>query len=502
MLASLSSAVSGLSAHQTKMDVIGNNIANINTYGFKSSRVTFTDVFYQTLATASSSSTDSGGTNPTQLGYGSQVNSIDVINTRAGSTTTDRALDVYINGDGYLAVKDSDGAIKYTRVGIMSFDSSGNLVDSSGKIVLGLSTNPTTGQIALNSDGTTDTSNLVAISVDPDVYATYTDITIGQNGEITATEQGDPTVTMTAGTGWITDAKLPESSNYTGEISMTAKTNSVALTNKGTYSDGTTAINGVTIPSTADILGNVKLTYSGASSTYTLNYTNTAGESKSINATNSASDPLSFDVKAIDGSTVQVTADTSTAPADTGTALVWPTTAGIPDSTTLTLGTVTAATKAISISTYDKSGAAVTQSATWSAGNTAISLGDLSLTVNSSDLAALKDFTGTKIGSAGTGDGKTITFANLALVKFANADGLSQDGEGYYVETTNSGNAVATVAGNGGTGTLVSGALESSNVDLSQELTEMIITQRGFQANSKMITVSDEMLETLVNMKR
>ena len=72
--------------------------------------------------------TESGGTNPTQLGYGAQVNSIDVINTRAGSTTTDRALDVYINGDGYLAVQGSDGAIKYTRVGILSFDSSGNLL--------------------------------------------------------------------------------------------------------------------------------------------------------------------------------------------------------------------------------------------------------------------------------------------------------------------------------------------------------------------------------------
>ena len=90
----------------------------------------------------------------------------------------------------------------------------------------------------------------------------------------------------------------------------------------------------------------------------------------------------------------------------------------------------------------------------------------------------------------------------MAVVSFANADGLSQDGEGYYVETANSGEAIASSAGNNGTGTLLSGSLESSNVDLSQELTEMIITQRGFQANSKMITVSDEMLETLVSMKR
>jgi flagellar hook protein FlgE len=116
------SAVSGLSAHQTKMNVIGNNIANVNTYGFKASRVTFSDVFYQTMNGASAPTASGGGTNPTQLGYGAKVNSVDVLNTRAGSATTDRALDVYINGDGYLPVKNSEGTVKFTRVGVLSFD--------------------------------------------------------------------------------------------------------------------------------------------------------------------------------------------------------------------------------------------------------------------------------------------------------------------------------------------------------------------------------------------
>ena len=126
MLGSMYSAISGLQVHQTKLNVIGNNIANVNTYGFKSSRVTFSDVFYQTLNGASSAGDNSGGTNPIQLGYGAKVNSIDVINTRAGSATTNRALDIYIDGEGYLPVKDSDGIIKYTRVGILSFDAQGN----------------------------------------------------------------------------------------------------------------------------------------------------------------------------------------------------------------------------------------------------------------------------------------------------------------------------------------------------------------------------------------
>ena len=487
MLGSLYSAVSGLSAHQTKMNVIGNNIANINTYGFKASRVTFTDVFYQTLSTASSSSSDSGGTNPTQLGYGAQVNSIDVINTRAGSTTTDRALDVYINGDGYLAVQGNDGAIKYTRVGILSFDSSGNLVDSNGNVVLGLTTNETTGQIDLGADGTTTTSSLTKITVDPDVYATYTDISIGENGEITATEAGDPEVTLSSGTGWVNAATLATDSNYTGDIKMTATAATTGFT--------PTVAGSVTYPATANMLGNAVVAYDGTN--YTLSYTKTDGTAATPVTGTVAAGTITFPVKAIGGGAdVNFDMLVSAAPAASGT--------------TATVGTATAATKNVTLSTYLKSGAAVNLTGTWSAasnigGVSPITWGaasDLTMNVNTTKFATLDDFTSDTIGSAGAGDGQTVVIANLATVKFSNADGLSQDGQGYFVETGNSGAAVATVAGNNGTGTLLSGSLESSNVDLSQELTEMIITQRGFQANSKMITVSDEMLDTLVNMKR
>jgi flagellar hook protein FlgE len=484
------------------MNVIGNNIANINTYGFKSSRVTFTDVFYQTLSNASTSSTESGGTNPTQLGYGSQVNSIDVINTRAGSTTTDRALDVYINGDGYLAVQGSDGAVKYTRVGILSFDSSGNLCDSSGNIVLGLSINETTGQPELGADGTTTTNNLTKISVDPDVYATYSDIAISEDGAITATQDGDPEITLSSGTGWITTANLPTDSNYTGEISMTQTTTATGFSTPtgATFGSGTgsaTAIPtaAITYSSTANIMGDVTLTYN-SSTGYTLSYTDTSGTDQSVTVsptTFAASDPVVFAVDAVGSgsTTTNVTIAKSLF------------TAWAPNSGNSTvLGTAAATAKTIDISTFNKSGAAVTKSAAWSTGNTSVILGDISLTVDPTKLAALDDMTAKTIGSAGAGDGTTVTIGYIAVVSFANADGLSQDGTGYYVETTNSGEAIATTAGNSGTGTLLSGSLESSNVDLSQELTEMIITQRGFQANSKMITVSDEMLDTLVNMKR
>ncbi|HQC82509.1 MAG TPA: flagellar hook-basal body complex protein, partial [Bacillota bacterium] len=161
----------------------------------------------------------------------------------------------------------------------------------------------------------------------------------------------------------------------------------------------------------------------------------------------------------------------------------------------------------VNVTTYDKSGAEVKLAATWdpeAAENTQIKLGDLTLTVDPARFGSLTSgaIDNTIVGTIGPGAGEPVKIANIAIVKFANSDGLSQSGESYYVETANSGQPVGTIPGNNGTGTLRAGALEMSNVDLAREFTEMIIAQRGFQANTRMITVSDEMLAELVNMKR
>ncbi|GHV15612.1 flagellar basal-body rod protein FlgG [Clostridia bacterium] len=141
MMRSLYSGVSGLRSHQTRMDVIGANIANVNTVGFKSSRVTFRDVLYQSYSSAGTPTVDGdnprGGTNPYQIGLGVQVASIDMLNTRAGPQTTDRPLDCYIDGEGYFRVQDPKGIDYYTRVGNFFIDAAGRLVDSNGNFVLG-----------------------------------------------------------------------------------------------------------------------------------------------------------------------------------------------------------------------------------------------------------------------------------------------------------------------------------------------------------------------------
>ena len=143
MIRSLFSAVSGMKAHQTKLDVIGNNIANVNTYGFKSSRARFQDVFYQTLESATGGTATKGGTNASQVGYGAQLGGIDLNTGRSALQSTDRPMDVAITGDGFFQVQDADGNIFYTRAGILSIDpNSGNLIDANGNAVLGVTGDP------------------------------------------------------------------------------------------------------------------------------------------------------------------------------------------------------------------------------------------------------------------------------------------------------------------------------------------------------------------------
>ena len=136
MLRSLYSAVSGMRAHQSKLDVIGNNIANVNTFGFKSGRGRFQDVFYQTLQSATGGDNDTGGKNASQVGYGVQLGGIDLNMGRSALQSTDRGLDIAITGEGFFQVQDAFGNTFYTRAGVLYVDpSTNNLVDSNGYTV-------------------------------------------------------------------------------------------------------------------------------------------------------------------------------------------------------------------------------------------------------------------------------------------------------------------------------------------------------------------------------
>ena len=152
---SLSSAVAGLRTHQTKMDVIGNNIANVNTYGFKSSRATFSDVYYQTINSGRMTDSVRGGMNPTQIGYGAKLATIDILMTNGGGAYTGRPHDAYIDGDGFFVVQDASGRNLYSRMGNFSVIG-GYLVDHAGNFVMGVPLSGQgylTGEAAATGDG-------------------------------------------------------------------------------------------------------------------------------------------------------------------------------------------------------------------------------------------------------------------------------------------------------------------------------------------------------------
>ncbi|MEC2053810.1 flagellar basal body rod protein FlgG [Peribacillus psychrosaccharolyticus] len=264
MLRSMYSGISGMKNFQTKLDVIGNNIANVNTYGFKKSRVTFGDLMNQTVAGASAGSTTRGGTNAMQVGLGSKLSTIDTIHTNSSQQTTNRSLDLSVNGDGYFVV--SDGTKEYyTRAGNFYLDQNGKLVNSEG-------------------------------------------------------------------------LKVKDKDN-----------------------------NEITIPS---------------------------------------------------------------------------------DAQSFTIG----------------------------------KLGEINI-----------------IGADGSAK---LPIQQLAVATFNNSSGLTKSGDNIFEVSSNSGAAKKDIAGSAGHGTITSGSLEMSNVDLSEEFTDMIVAQRGFQANSRIITTSDEILQELVNLKR
>jgi flagellar hook protein FlgE len=371
-----------------------------------------------------------GGTNPSQLGYGAKVSTIDVVYTRSGAATTNKPFDVYINGDGFIAVKTADGQVRYTRAGVLGLDSAGNVVDRNGNMVLGLPMKEVTlpsGKTeklpALDASGKAPITRLSTIKLDPTVD--YTGIEISTKGEITALRPGASTFLPSPNTGWMTPV------GQTGNSPETATS---------PLKDGST------------LSGEVRITVARGTDPDTV-----------ANVTAVYSFDKSNSQKIIAGAALP-----TTIPADTtGLKVGWPTTGD------LTLNLTGTPPSAAELQAY---------------------LNSLGLQPGET-----RDIV---IGNISPGTSTPELLGQLAVVTFQNQEGLSQVGDEYFAETINSGGAEAYVPGMSGTGSIMAGALEMSNVDLSREFTEMIITERGFQANTRMVTVSDEMLQELINMKR
>lgn len=414
MMRSLFAGVSGLQNHQVRMDVIGNNIANVNTIGFKYSRATFKEALSQTLAAASAPQGNRGGVNAQQVGLGSRLGSIDVIHTQGGTQSSSSETDLAIEGDGFFILVDGDKRY-YTRAGMFEFDGTGTLVSKlNGLPVLGFLPDAT-GVISSNS----------------------TQLTIIQ----------------------ISEAVRSITPQATSEVVLSGNISSA-------LNDGESVVRIATVYDVNGDTHRVLVTFTKQS---TNNWTWSARLEEDDPSVSRGSGTIVFnDNGTIDsGQSGTVTIPASALPLVEYTDLEF----------TLNLNGVRQFADETSVVVLRQNG---------------LPKGEL-------DGISI-DRSGVLIGSYSNGLIKEL--GQIALARFENPPGLLKVGDTMFAESVNSGNAVIGLANTSGLGAIMSNSLEMSNVDLSNEFTEMIITQRGFQANSRIITSADEMLQELVNLKR
>jgi flagellar hook protein FlgE len=428
------------------MDVIGNNIANVNTTAFKASRANFTESFSQVLSGATRPGTNTGGINSMSVGLGSQLSSIDTVFTQGNRETTNVPTNLAIQGNSFFVVSNGSQNL-FTRDGNFKWDSKGTLVAGNGAIVQGLmATNGVLG------------GALTDISVP-----------IGQTTPASATNK-----VMVAGNfnseAPVIDAVDPEHPTP-AELADPANAGSVVETTLGVY----------------DSLG------SKHDLTMVSWKTGPNQWACQIDPTN-----LNYD------STQPYTFGPGAQSSPAGDATAW-------QFTFNSDGTIDSANSNLPDVTFTPLGGGATVSLKLDPGAGATGLTSLA----AGNSAVLRDQNGyesgvletVSIGQDGTitgafSNGTNQTLGQIALADFNNPEGLNQAADSMYTVSANSGTPLIGYSGKDTASTIASGALEMSNVDLAQEFTDMIITQRGFEANGKMITTSDQMLQTLINMRQ
>jgi flagellar hook protein FlgE len=412
MLRSMFSAISGLRAHQTKMDVTGNNIANVNTVGFKGSQTVFQDTLSQVIRAGGAPAADRGGTNPAQVGLGVKVAAITTNWTQGATQSTGRSTDFMIEGDGFFVTRSGTEEL-YTRAGSFDFDGTGKLVTPDGSVLRGWMAQP---------DGTVNPNGPIE------------DLTVPY-GQLV-----NPTQTTTASVlGNIPSETVPGASLQTG-ITMY---DSQGVPQKVFYN----------------------FTKGAAAGAWTLDIVH-------ADATVLASAiPIQFN------SLGALTTPASGAISFTPPAATYPSWTPAAPGVTVDLSGMTQFGGANTMTAPDQNGFALGSLQSFQLGNDGTIMGVYS-------------------------NGLRQPLGRLALASFNNPGGLEKAGNSSFRVGDNSGVAQVGVAGQGGRGVLNSGALEMSNVDLAEEFTGLIVAQRGFQANSRVITSSDEILQDLVNLKR
>ena len=414
MIRSMYSALSGLRNHQVMLDVVGNDIANVSTVGFKSSSTVFSDVLTQTLNGASAPGAATGGTNPAQIGLGSRLSGTIQSFTQGAIQRTGRTTDLAIQGDGFFVVN-QNGQQMYTRAGSFTLDAAGNLATPDGGLVQGWQANRAG---VVDANGATGAVQIRVGGLLPPNQTSRVDF--GGNLSADAAVGTNQTLTVTAFDSL--GAPIPLNLSFLK-----------------------TAANNWTVSATA---GNPAVPV--ALTDADLTFDNLTGE---------LAVPLDRNVNIAGG--------------------VIP---GMPNPISLALG---GATEPGRLTQYAGSPSAGVKSQDGSAAG------------------SLQSFTvaqdGTVVGSYSNGGTRPI--GQVAMAVFTNPGGLERIA-GAWRETPNSGLGQVGTAGGGGRGLLSVGTLEMSNVDLAEEFTRLIIAQRGFQGNARVVTTADEILQEVVNLSR
>lgn len=604
MLKSLFSGVTGLQSHQIAMDVESNNIANVNTIGYKYSRANFSDLLAQTNQIATAPQGELGGKNAVQIGLGATVNSITRIHSQGSIQNTDKNTDVAIQGDGFFIVSaDGGNTYKYSRSGDFKFDASGNFVDNNGFIVQGWLRDEATGLVdstapitniqippGLTTPANASTEVVVKANLsssalvdqyaptyqidsagvittsDGRVLTTSEDMGIMFNGngeafQLAASTTASPntgqgiTVSFDGGATsmdfrYTNDALLAGTTvgttyyfQTTNDLraglqtlaQATSPTSTVIVNDQGKFvlSNPDTATGAPLTISVAPIVDattieNIRFTSSFATMAGTLPEGTAVKQSQSINT---ATHSTSIDIYDSLGSKHTVRIDFRKQSINTTNGFTnWDYTVSVPlpgsiggtapYQNILEGGVITfdsnGALSTFNLPSIDFSpnnGAAANQAVQLNFGSVGGYDGITSFD-NPSGTSGISqdgypggDLVGIRIDQSGTlvgsfSNGRSFGLAQIGMAKFANNEGLVTDGGNVYLQSANSGDPIIGTAATAGRGFMQSSALEASNVDLSKSLTNLIIIQRGYQANGKTITTSDTLLETLIGLKR
>lgn len=583
MMRSMYSGVAGLKTHQTKMDVIGNNIANVNTVGFKSMNVTFNELMYQTTQKASgaNAATGTGGVNARQIGLGVKMGAINTNITQQGATqTTNNPFDIQITGEAFFVVNNGTQNF-FTRDGSFYVDGVGNLcMTSNGYTVMGWGVDPDTMNIRKETVSALRIMSPENMTYPPEATSKAYVSGIMDKNDTDVTSKAGKTINLQLydSLGYLYTAKLNfKSSDTEGEYSLElaglldmdnkpvdianmtfgtqtsiGRTTELRLdTQKYNWDNGTLknkdnppqeVCKKATIEKyiqqqqltpdeqtelstlanaygydTIDELDNLKVSYVSNEDTGAKAYVSALDVflNNQVQITQAGGGTANKNIQEVLGLNAWDGSFTSDALDFQGYRVVFDATNGtfvgidgISDTAALNLSALTVTTPDGQQSKFSDIAIDFTKTTMFNNSGTS------TLTATNGDVNGLGS--GRKLGEmigisvqnngmiyASYDNGQTKLLGQIAVAEFANASGLEKAGDNLYSDTLNSGGfdgIGVDITANGGY--MNTGVLEMSNVDLSAEFTEMITTQRGFQANSRIITVSDTMLEELVNLKR